>query len=169
MLKLSKKVEYALLAAQYLSTKDEDSLATAKQMAQELNISFEFLSKCLQLMMKKNIIKSQQGIKGGYYLTNEPENISLWDIVTAIDEKVGIVECTLHTDNDDGCEREDSCEIRDPMIIIQKKINNIFKTTTLKDISAGYSHGNTNVSENFIAINNGINQKEISKKEIGYE
>ena len=160
MLKLSKKVEYALLAAQYMSSKQDDDLATAKQMAQELQISFEFLSKCLQLMMKKNLIQSQQGIKGGYFLTKSPEHISLWDIINAVDEKVGIVECSVHYKSGEKCDREDSCEIKDPMVIIQKKINNIFKNTSLKDLSNSSNNENL-ISNNFINIANGINSKEL--------
>lgn len=160
MLKLSKKVEYALLAAQYMSSKNDDDLATAKQMAIDLQISFEFLSKCLQLMMKKNLIQSQQGIKGGYFLTKSSEQISLWDIINAVDEKVGIVECSVHYNNGNKCEREYSCEIKDPMVIIQKKINNIFKTTSLKDLSTD-TYINSIVSDNFIALGNGINKREM--------
>lgn len=157
MLKLSKKVEYSLLAASYMTSKSDDELATAKQMAKDLNISFEFLSKCLQQLMKKGIIQSQQGIKGGYQLTKQPDEISLWDIIVAVDEKVGIVECTLHNGNGKKCNLEDICDLRDPMTIIQRKINTIFKTTSLKDITSDTTVENNFVSENFIAINNGIN------------
>lgn len=161
MLKLSKKVEYALLAAQYMSSKREDDLVTAKQMAMDLQISFEFLSKCLQLMMKKHLIKSQQGIKGGYFLTKSPDEISLWDIIHSVDEKVGIVECSIHNKNGEKCDREDKCEIKDPMVVIQRKINNIFKSTTLRDLSTDLENNNNYISQNFIALNNGINKKEI--------
>lgn len=128
MLRLSKKVEYGILALQYLA-ENEDSLKTAKEMAEELNISFEFLAKTLQTLKRKGLVSTIQGMKGGYTLNNSPDQISLMEIISSLESHPEIVECA----NSDNCEREEYCSIKSPMHVIQKKINHIFTEMTLSE------------------------------------
>ena len=134
MLRLSKKIEYGLLAVQYI-TMHPEKMVPAKEMAEELNLSFEFLAKTLQKLMKKGIVKSYQGIKGGYKLAKKPGDISLADIITALEGNLSIVEC-IGYEGAATCGRSDNCTIKKPMGVIQKKINNILKDTTMAELSA---------------------------------
>ncbi len=129
MLKLSKKTEYAILAMQYLAGNREEPVS-AKEIANELSISFEFLSKSLQSLMKYGLVVSQQGIKGGYYLAKSPDEITIMEIIRAVDENIGIVDCL--TEND--CERSQICYLKDPMAILQSKINSVFTETTVSSL-----------------------------------
>lgn len=133
MFKLSKKVEYALLSLQYLALRDGE-LATAKEISEQLNISFEFLSKTLQTLMKNGLIRSQQGIKGGYVLARGPEIITISHVVAALDSSPRVVECVNNDDRDD-CNRAEDCTIKHPMLVIQKKIEAIFDSTTISELS----------------------------------
>jgi Rrf2 family protein len=75
MLRLSKKVEYAVLALQYIAA-NEGKIVPAKEIAENLHISFEFLSKTLQTLMKRKLISSQHGTKGGYVLVKKPTEMT---------------------------------------------------------------------------------------------
>jgi len=130
MLKLSKKVEYAILALQFVA-ENEDNLVSVKEISSNLDLSFEFLSKVMQVLNRKGIIQSQQGIKGGYKLTIEPRKLSIMDIVRAFDEKVTLVDCV--SDND--CDRLGDCDLRNPMLILQDKIEKIFFETSISDLT----------------------------------
>lgn len=132
MLRLSKKVEYALLALQSMAY-EPDKKFTAKMLSDELNISFEFLSKALQKLMRYDIIKSHQGINGGYILSKEPDLITVSDIVNALDENISVVRCLV--DSDEDCARSADCTIKDPMTQIQEKIQNIFDQTTIAELA----------------------------------
>lgn len=135
MFRLSKKIEYSVLALQYMANKG-DKLVTAKEMSERLNISFEFLSKVLQKLMKKGLVESYQGIKGGYQLTKPAEKIAINDVIIALDETPAIVECLKSGVNtDETCGRVDDCTLRDPMIEIQKQINKIFRKTTIAGLN----------------------------------
>lgn len=148
MLKLSKKTEYAILAMHYLAGNREEPVS-AKEIAGELSISFEFLSKSLQSLMKYGLVVSQQGIKGGYYLAKSPDQITIMDIIRAVDENIGIVDCL--TDND--CERSEICYLKDPMAILQSKINSVFTETKLSSLSPD----DISDKKNKIIILNGLN------------
>jgi Rrf2 family protein len=131
MLKLSKKAEYAILAMQYMAENQGEKL-NAKVISQQLDLSFEFLSKTMQALMKCGLVESQQGVKGGYILSKPSNEISLMEIINATDEKIGIVDCLNGSDED--CYRNENCVIKDPMHKIQKLIDNIFVKTTLHDL-----------------------------------
>ena len=135
MFRLSKKVEYAILALQYMAEKDE-AKTSVKEMSENLNISFDFLSKTMQLLNKKGLVESLQGIRGGYILGDKPEKISIADIIRAVEQRIGIVQC--FKDGKDSCGRVEDCTIRTPMGHIQKKIDNIFESTTIKEL-AGFA------------------------------
>lgn len=132
MLKLSKKVEYAILGLQYMANNIERHIS-AKEIAEKLNLSFEFLSKTLQTLMKSGLIRSRQGLRGGYELLVAPEKISLANLIEALDGKTGIVECL--SNGKSNCGRTLDCTIREPMIQIQKKINEIFDKTTIAELT----------------------------------
>ena len=132
MIKLPKNVEYALLSMRYMAMRPNE-LATTKAISEELNISFEFLAKTLQKLMKFGLIDSHQGTRGGYSLAQSPNEISISMVIQALDKKTQIVDCI---DSHNGeCERWDDCTIKHPMMTIQKKIENIFETTTIAELT----------------------------------
>lgn len=136
MLRLSKKIEYAILALQFISNKN-DKLATAKEISDSLEIPFEFLSKSLQTLMKKGILESQQGVRGGYLLARNADEITIQEVIFALEDKNGIVGCT-HIGEEDNCERIEICTLKNPMTHLQNKINSIFKQTTIAQLSGNF-------------------------------
>lgn len=134
MVRFSRKIEYALLAMQYI-TVNNNRVTSAKEISENFNLSFEFLSKTLQSLMKNGLITSQQGIKGGYLLGKSPEEITVADVVFAIEGKTSIVDCFVKNEEDFICNRSSNCTIKNPMRKIQKKIEDIFSSTTIQEIS----------------------------------
>jgi Rrf2 family protein len=132
MYRFSKKVEYAILALQYMAASKE-SQVSAKEMSEHLNISFEFLSKTLQTLMKYGLVLSHQGIKGGYMLAKDAKDISITDIVNSLEKRNGLVEC-ISNGNNDGCGRVADCTIREPLKKIQRSIEKIFDNTTVAEL-----------------------------------
>lgn len=133
MLRLSKKIEYGILSMQYLAA-NKDELVTAKKMAEDLQVSFEFLAKTLQTLKREGLVNTIQGMRGGYALSKNAEEISLMDIIVALEKYPEIVECGPESDHD-NCDRKDFCTIRHPMMIIQEKIDKIFKNTYLSEFT----------------------------------
>ncbi len=131
MIKLSKKVEYAIMALQYIS-ENSSKTNTAKEIAEKLSLPYDFLSKLLQTLMKKGLLVSQLGVKGGYMLVKQINEITVEDLMNALDERSRIVECA---DNDGSCcSRTEICDIRSPIMNLQEQINNIFKNTTIANL-----------------------------------
>lgn len=130
-------------------------LVSAKEMSEKLGISFEFLSKSLQGLMKGGLIVSVQGIRGGYQLAKSAEEISVVDVLAAMGENKGIVECMTMDEHDSACHREGVCTIRNPLGIIQKRIDDILRATTVAELAAPTQA--INFIPNITNINNGVN------------
>ena len=133
MLKLSKKTEYALLAVKYIALKPDNSCVTAKEISTGYNIPYELLAKILQKLTKKNIVISYQGIKGGYSLVKDSRDITLNDVISAV-ERVQITNCMKENGSRKDCARFDCCQIRNPLSKVQTEIEKIFKETTISQI-----------------------------------
>jgi Fe-S cluster assembly protein SufB len=133
MFRISRRAEYGIIATQFMA-KNREHLVSVKEIADSMNLSFDFLSKTLQALNKNGIVISQKGINGGYMLARPPESISLYEIIDTLEEKKAIVEC-LEPDSTD-CDKSDFCEIKDPLVLIQSKIENLFSNITLAEIIA---------------------------------
>jgi len=132
MLRLSKKVEYGILAMQYMASHPED-LYTAKYLSNELHLSYDFLAKTMQKLIKADLVDSQQGTKGGYFLARPASEIKLMDIIETLDGRPELVDCVSNNPDKD-CEKKTSCLLHDPIKMIQKKVEDIFTGTSLVDI-----------------------------------
>ncbi len=134
MLKLSKKSEYAFMAARHLALNNSGHYSTAKEIAEHYEIPYNLIAKVLQNFTKSEIVTSFQGVKGGYKLNKSPENISLIDIIKAVENNYQLTECMEQDSSRSTCSHLDCCKIRDPLIEIQRKIDNVFERTSLKQI-----------------------------------
>ena len=72
MIKLSKKVDYGLIAIGHIAYREKARVVTAKHIASEYNIPQELLAKVLQRLAREGLITSQNGPKGGYVLAEFP-------------------------------------------------------------------------------------------------
>ena len=140
MLRLSKKVEYGILAMQYMASNPGD-LYTAKYLSNELHLSYDFLAKTMQKLIKAELVDSQQGTKGGYFLAKPASEIKLMDIIETLDSRPELVDC-VSDDPEKECEKKKVCLLHDPIRILQKKVEAIFTGTSLEDI----------VEHNFVKI-----------------
>ncbi len=132
MLKLSKKIEYGIQALQYMAN-NSGSVISAKEISEQLNIPYEFLSKTLQILNKNGIIISQQGIKGGYILARDPKSTTVAEIIKALEENAIIVDCL--SNDQENCDRINFCTIKNPMNKLQEKINFLLNNTTIAEFS----------------------------------
>lgn len=109
-MKLTKKADYALRAVYYVTRLPEGRLASIGEIADKQNAPREFLAKILKQLTRANILRSFQGIKGGYQLAQEPTQISFLDIIQAVDGPILLNECCK--ENGECCEMFNECEMR---------------------------------------------------------
>ncbi len=137
MLKLSKRVEYALLAVQEMARQPE-TVVSAKDVAARFNISFTLVAKVLQQLGHAGYVRSSKGVRGGYVLAVAPQKISIADVIEAVEGRQAIVDCQDETEHD--CSVQHCCTIRGPLAILQERI-----TTTFSSMSVAELVGNRHV------------------------
>ncbi len=90
-MRATKKAQYALRAIIFLAKKKE--VSSLRSIAEAEEISFDYLEKILSKLEKNNLVESKKGVKGGYFLSKKPENISLKDVFDAVGEPISLVDC----------------------------------------------------------------------------
>jgi len=83
-MRLSARVDYALRAAAELAV-SPDGPVTAEQLARAQDIPGKFLENILTQLRRAGLVRSQRGPVGGYWLARDPAEISLADIIRAVD------------------------------------------------------------------------------------
>jgi len=87
-------VEYALHCMVYLIPLPSGTSLGVREMAEFQGVSETYLSKIFTKLKKAGLVRSMPGVKGGYELARHPEDITLWDIVEAIEGVKPMFQCT---------------------------------------------------------------------------
>ena len=72
MLRLSKKADYALMAMKHLALRGDRGSSSAREIAEQYDIPIELLAKVLQRLVRRGLLASHQGTRGGYQLARVP-------------------------------------------------------------------------------------------------
>jgi Rrf2 family protein len=134
---LSNTCKYALRSLIYLGKYSEkDSRIGIKKISEDLQLSSPFLGKILQNLVKQKLLVSTKGPNGGFSLSKNPENITLWDIVTKVDGEEFFTNCLITLE---PCKTHDPsksfCPVHSQYDKLRKDICTFYKETTLEIIS----------------------------------
>ena len=136
MLRLSKKADYALMAMKHLALRGDRSShasASAREIAELYDIPIELMAKVLQRLVRRGLLASQQGTHGGYQLARTPSQISVADVIQAIDGPVTVTACST----DEGqCEQFAKCNVRDPLWRVRERILSALGECTIAELAA---------------------------------
>jgi Rrf2 family protein len=133
MLQLSKKVEYGLIALRHMAMKPIGNVVTTKELANEYDLPYELLAKIMQKLARGGVVRSLQGVKGGYTLAQRPADLKVASVIRIIEESRPMVaEC--YTDGPEGCYLFYNCTIRRPLGKLQRNLNVLFDRMTVQEI-----------------------------------
>ncbi len=112
MLKLSKKVDYGLMALMHLARHNERTSWSAREIAEHYDIPVELLAKILQKLVQKGLLVSQHGTHGGYKLARKPDRIGAAEVIEAIEGPFSLTNCV----SDQGiCGQFGKCNVKTPL------------------------------------------------------
>jgi len=133
---LTKGCEYAIRAAVLLTHKsrEERQFVPVREIADELDISFHFLTKLLQVLTEAGILHSFRGPNGGVALTRKPSDIRLHDIIVAIDGENLFKSCVLGLSR---CSDDSPCPLHREWARRREQIDRMFANATLAKLAHG--------------------------------
>lgn len=108
MLRISKLTDYGTVVMTCLA-RESDRLQAVSAIAAETRMAPPTISKILKQLAHEGLVISQRGAKGGYTLARPPEQISMIEIIDALEGRVGLTECGS---SPGLCTQESLCSIR---------------------------------------------------------
>src|SRR4029077_9576175 len=133
MLRLSKKADYALIAMKHLALRGDHGSSSAREIAALYDIPIELMAKVLQRLVRRGLLASQQGTRGGYQLARLPTLISVADVIQAIDGPVTVTACST---KEGRCEKFAKCTVRDPLWRVRERILSALGECTIAELAA---------------------------------
>lgn len=118
-MRLNQATDYAFRAVLYLSCLPRGQVVEAKLIAEEENIPMRFLLKILRLLTQAGIVESYRGVHGGYSLARPPEEITMLDVIEAIEGPIQINRCLISPEE---CNKKFSskCPIHHALFSVQQ-------------------------------------------------
>jgi Rrf2 family protein len=133
MLRFTKRADYGLMAVHFIAAHGDDGAVSAKRIAEEFHIPPERLAKILQRLAKKRLISSHNGPKGGYVLSRPSTEITVGEVVRALEGPIRIVSCMSAQDD---CPQFSRCNLRGPVQKLQASISYVLDTMTLAELAS---------------------------------
>jgi len=132
MLRFTKRADYGLMAIHYIAINDGFGAVSAKRIAEEFAIPPELMAKILQRLAKQGLVVSTNGPKGGYALARLPTEITVGQVIRALEGPINIVSCL----EDSECPQIEKCNLRRPVHKIQAAISQVLDTMSLAELTS---------------------------------
>lgn len=131
MLKLSKKADYALILMTHLAGSNGVYISI-REISEQDNVPYKFLSLIATELKKAHLVQSKEGVSGGYRLAKDPEDISLKDIITAIEGPLAPVACL----RGESCDCAKACRHKSAMKNVTNVVDQALANQTIADLIA---------------------------------
>lgn len=131
---ITRQADYALRMVVFMAAHKDEKLTT-DYIAYKANIPRSFLPRIIASLAAKKLILTYRGKSGGVKLARDPSEISVFDVIEAIDGHVIINACLV---DKDVCIFTGTCKLRDFWLDLQETLVNRLKTTKISDLIVDY-------------------------------
>jgi Rrf2 family protein len=129
-MQITRETDYAIRCVYYLAGK-LDEVIMVDEISKEMHVPKSFLAKILQKLSRASLVKSYRGVKGGFALARHPSEISLFDVIKAIQGPILINICAV---DQKACRLSDTCVIHPVWIDIRSQVEMMLKKKHFADL-----------------------------------
>ncbi|MBS9781584.1 MAG: Rrf2 family transcriptional regulator [Gammaproteobacteria bacterium] len=129
-MRLSTKGRYAVTAMIDLALHQDERLVSLAEISEVQDISLSYLEQLFSRLRKYEIVEGVRGPGGGYRLAREPSDISIADIINAVDEKLDATRCEGH----ENCQNGRKCITHELWFDLSQRIYGFLHDLTLEDV-----------------------------------
>jgi Rrf2 family protein len=115
----------------YMARQPLGQVCLVSQVAAAEQLPESYLAKIFQDLARNRLLISHRGAKGGFSLVNDPKQITLLQVIEAVEGPLAIAPCL---DVREGCERVGLCQIYDALDAAQAQMTTVLKNTSLADL-----------------------------------
>lgn len=127
-MQITRQADYAIRAILYLAEKDPNLRASTSQIAEQKHIPPSFLAKIISQLSIAGLILTSRGARGGVSLARPADQISIMEVVEAIDGPIALNQCTFSTLQ--TCPFGGNCPVHDMWMDAQTQLVDKLKNTT---------------------------------------
>ena len=130
-MQLASTTDYAIRIVCYLAAQRQ--MISTSELSQELSVPSSYIPKITKKLKQAGIIKACEGIKGGYQIAKQPENISLRDVISCTESTMAISRCL---EKEEGCSKNyiACCKVHQILLDLQNIYNNRLESVKISDI-----------------------------------
>ena len=148
MLRLSKLTDYGTVIMSYMA-REPEKMRSAGEVAEAIGIAQPTASKILKILTRASLVHSLRGAKGGYVLARPPEQISIAEVIDAMEGHFGMTECGVASNL---CPHDGHCPVRVNWQDINRVIRDALSGITLVDMTRPHPIAETNPVANPVIV-----------------
>lgn len=130
MIRITKQTDYGVVLLTHFASYP-DRQTNAPELAAETQLPLPMVSKILKLLVRERLLVSHRGVKGGYSLARLPEEITMAEIISALEGPISLTEC-VEVSSD--CSHEHSCSVRSNWQRINDAVRGALEGITLAEM-----------------------------------
>lgn len=131
-MQLTREGDYGIRSVLYLARQPYKKISFVTEIADEYKIPRSFLAKILQKLVKAKIVRSYRGVKGGFSLARQAKEISVLDVLEAIEGRLTMNVCLADRKK---CDFSRHCPIHGVWANVQAKVADVLKKSTFDDLA----------------------------------
>jgi Rrf2 family iron-sulfur cluster assembly transcriptional regulator len=132
-MQLSRAVEYGVRAMQYLASRE--GVCHVDEVSAKMGIPLSFLRKILQRLVTARLVRSHRGFAGGFSLARSADEITLFQIMEAVDGEFFINPCLKADAADVSCQLDHNCSLQRAWISAQTALRQALDSWTLRALT----------------------------------
>ena len=129
---ITREADYAVRCVLFLS-QEAGRIVSANEISESMTVSRSFLAKILQRLSKSGIVRSTQGIAGGFELVNKPGKVNILEVIEAIQGPTAVNVCAVDEHN---CDLSNTCPVHPVWVELREDIERKLKRETFAKLVA---------------------------------
>ncbi len=128
---ISAKSKYAVRALVELAQRNGDQPVPIADISSRKQIPLQFLEQLFSSLRKAGILNSHRGVRGGFSFKLMPEDVSVLDVVEALDGTVAPASCTIGA----PCDKQETCSVQDVWTDAKSSLEAVLSEATIGDLA----------------------------------
>lgn len=131
-MQITREGDYGIRSVLYLARQPYKKISFVNEISEEYKIPRSFLAKILQKLVKAKIVRSYRGVKGGFSLAKPAREISMMDVLEAVEGKLYLNICLMDKKQ---CGFSKHCPVHSVWANAQAKVAEILKKANFEDLA----------------------------------
>lgn len=145
MIRMTRLTDYGIMLLTHIAGDPELLTHNARDLAARSHLPLPTVSKILKVLARQGLLVAHRGVKGGFSLARRPEEVSVAEIISALEGPIAITECSVHAPR--RCELERLCPVGSNWQRINQVVREALENITLSEMTRP-------LSQHFAALGN---------------